>query len=71
MTAKQEILKRLLEEKYISFEEMLILSQKDIEYIYYNSPSVYPNIPYFTTCTTTENPISIYGDTSTAHLYKK
>lgn len=69
MTPKQEILKRLLEEKHISFEEMLILSQKDVEYIYYNNP-YFPiqTTPFYTyttsTNTSTSNPVSISGDTT-------
>lgn len=32
MTEKEKILKRLLEEKHITFEEMLILNEKEIIY---------------------------------------
>lgn len=54
LTPKQEILKRLLEDKSITFEEFLILNKQEVEYIntpwVYSSPSSLPNFtnPYCT-----------------------
>lgn len=54
LTPKQEILKRLLEDKSITFEEFLILNKQEVEYI--NTPwyNPQPLNPYFTNpyCTT-------------------
>lgn len=57
LTPKLEILKRLLEDKSITFEEFLILNKYEVEYI--NTPWVNPTPltpyyinPYNTTITT-------------------
>jgi len=46
MTDKEKILKKLLEEKAITFEEMLILQQKEIEIQYPQIFQPYINTPY-------------------------